>query len=395
MNVFQIPLSKLCWLPLFMVASLVHAHENHDSGHTDLYFGVGYQIIASDAVYPVSRLPGVLESGSAREDERGGQLSYAEVGLGSAFNQTQSIKVKLAKHATTDPEVEMAWFEDSNVMSLGLAYRLGRQMAPLGFVNLQEVHNRETGIAPIAMRAALNDAWTVDGGRMDYQLGKGFDVGFGLWHNETFPGSPNTTGMNMRTLRLGWKAEGIKLEVGYALVQSSGRALISQGTSGHTHNLPSCESVDQYRVCFKGDSDILNLAAEWKPKQTSVWIGGEWFVKQDKGLLDSYYGLPSYTGTFSGGWLDIGYVFTDTFNVRVRLERGVVENEINGVNATNVAKQAGIYNSDKVLESRGFILNWRPIKGHLVSAEWHRENILSQEADVLMLRYHYSLAYRL
>ncbi len=395
MNVFQTLLIKLCLSLLLVVTSSAQAHENHDTGYTDLYFGIGYQYTSSDNAYPAARLSGVLESGSAREDERGGMLSYAEVGFGSAFNETQGVKVKLAKHSNTDPEVEMAWFEDRNLASLGLAYRLGRQMAPLGFVNLQEVHNRESGIAPIAMRAVMNDAWMVDGGRMDYQLGKGFDIGFGLWHNESFPGSPNIAGMNMRTLRLGWKGQEIKLEAGYARVQSSGRALISQGTSGHTHSLPSCDTVDQYRVCFKGDADIFNLAAEWKPQSTGLWLGGEWFVKQDKGLLDSYYGLPSYTGTFSGGWMDIGYAITETLNVRVRLEQGTAEHNLNGVNATQVAKQSGILSADKVLESRGIIVNWKPWKGHLISTEWHRESILSQDVDVMMLRYHYSLAYRL
>jgi hypothetical protein len=394
MNVFLTHLNSLAWL-LFFFVGMAAAHENHDVGNTDLYFGIGYQYISSDNAYPAARLSGVLESGSAREDERGGMLSYAEVGFGTAFNETQSVKVKLAKHANTDPEVEMAWFEDRNLANLALSYRLGRQMAPLGFMNLQEVHNRESGIAPIAMRAVMNDAWTVDGGRMDYQLGKGFDIGFGLWHNETFPGSPNTAGMNMRNLRLGWKGQSLKLEAGYAQVESSGRALISQGTSGHTHSLPSCDTVDQYRVCFKGDADIFNLAAEWKPQSTGLWLGGEWFVKQDKGLLDSYYGLPTYTGTFSGGWMDIGYAVSETLNLRFRLEQGVVEHRVNGSNATQIAKQAGILNSDNTLSSYGLIVNWRPKTGHLVSAEWHRENILSQDVDVMMLRYHYSLAYRL
>ncbi len=367
------------------------AHDMEHAAGTVLFIGGGVQSLHASDAWPVPRLPGVLEAGSPREDARGEALSYLEFGLTSPLPLGLNGELKVAKHGeSADFELESAWIAgDMAMQQRTLTYKLGRQLLPLGLLNQEHSHAWAFGAAPIALRAAINDTWQADGLRADLDLADGISLGMGIWRNEGFPGAPSDK-PQVGTLRAGWLGDAWQVEVSYAHARADGRALTTLGSGGHSHSLPSCGTLDANRVCFEGDVDLLGLAARWSPGDKPWWIAGEWHAKQDQGRLDSLLGTPDYQGKLNGGWLDFGWTFSPRLEARLRVERAVATHDVAGANATLVANQAGILNSDSALLSHGAVVNWRPAKGHFVSAEWHHENIAAQSDDMFMLRYQYT-----
>jgi hypothetical protein len=253
------------------------------------------------------------------------------------------------------------------------------------------MHAWDFGIAPLALRGAINESWRADGFKLNWQLPAGWSAGVGAWRNQGFPGA-DAGGLKLLTARGGWKNDTLQLEAGYANVNADGRALVTTGNAGHTHSVPSCTRITTDRVCFFGTAQILTLAARWTPAGSPLWLGAEWWFKREDGRLDSINGAPDYSGKLNGGWLDVGWRFAPGWEAIGRVERTVAKHDLAGANAGLVASQSGISDSNRALKSMGAVLQWRPAGSHRLAAEWHREDDGATPNSIYLLRYQFTFA---
>ncbi|MFY9260320.1 MAG: hypothetical protein WAO71_07425 [Gallionella sp.] len=392
-------LNKFCLAGLLALGTtqVSQAHDNTPQPTAENPFlfmgGVGLYSLNASLPYPAARLPGILESGSARADERRSGMDYLEAGVVARLGEGVFGKLKVARHGGIAPvnEIDEVWLSaDHPVGAAALQAKAGRQLVPMGLENMKHFHTRPFGIAPLALRAAINDMWRADGLQVNSEWGA-YSVGAGVWSNSAFPGAPSS-GINLATLRAGWQNPSVQLEAGYARASASaGRPLITTGVAGHTHAIPSCTAVTASRVCMVGNVDLLTLAGKWSIND--AWtVSGEWWEKRDSGRLDSLLGTPDYVGKFNGGWIDVGWKPHAAWEIIARSERLIGTHTLVGANAALIATQAGIDNSTRPLTSNGLLLRWQPWAGHLVALEYHRESVLPQANTSTLLRYQYSFA---
>lgn len=391
----QIRSNKLAGILLLSFAGSAAAHESVTPAEDRLAVSGGFGLMSlhADDRYPAARLPGVLEAGSPRADERRDGLDYAEIALRARFTEQLRGFLKVAHHGGRDArnETEEAWLDGRTEMGHDqqLALRAGRQLLPLGLLNPIHMHAWDFGIAPLALRGAINESWRADGFNLNWQLPAGWSAGAGAWRNQGFPGA-DAGGLKLLTARAGWKNEALQLEAGYANVNADGRALVTTGNAGHTHSVPSCTRITTDRVCFFGTAQLLSLAARWTPVGSPLWLGAEWWFKREDGRLDSINGAPDYTGKLNGGWLDLGWRFAPGWEAIGRAERTLARHDLAGTNAGLVATQSGIADSDRALRSIGAVVQWRPAGGHRLAAEWHQERSGDATHSIYLLRYQYA-----
>jgi hypothetical protein len=382
---------------LLALAGQAAAHETVAPAEDRLSISGGFGLMSlhADEPYPAPRLPGVLEAGSPRADERRDGLDYAEIALRARFSDALRGFLKVAHHGGPDSSnhTEEAWLEGHVAPAHDhlATLRVGRQLLPLGLLNPIHTHARDFGISPLAMRGAVNDYWRADGVRSDWNHPAGWSVGLGAWRNQSFPGA-DAGGFKLLTARAGWKNEAVQIEAGYANVNADGRALVTTGSAGHTHSLPSCTRITTDRVCFDGTAQLLSLAARWAPADSPLWVGAEWWYKREEGRLDSINGAPAYTGKLNGGWVDVGWRLAPGWEVIGRAERLVGRHHLAGVNAGLVATQTGLTDADRNPTSLGAVVKWRPLDGHRITAEWHRERDGTTNNTVYLLRYQFTFA---
>lgn len=373
-------------------ASQAHEGEQHTTDAStpglSASLGAGLRTLSADAPYPIARLPGVLEAGSALDDQRGTDLEYVELGMRAHFTPQLDGSLRLTYHGGEDSstDVEALWLE-ARASEWGLAGRGGRQEVPIGFENMVHSHARMFGIAPLTMRAAVADEWIADGLRIDQALPGNFSIGAGLWNNQGYPGS-DSNGLNLASLRAAWNEKPWKIKLAYAMTDADGRARLTTGQGGHTHSTPSCTgSISADRVCFDGDVGLLVLAAHWQPEDNPWWLGGEYWYKRETGHLDSIFGTPEYKGELEGGWLDLGYRVNSTLSFAARLEQMQTTNYLNGANAGLIATQAGIADAEQKPFGVGLVADWRPLPALRLVGEWHHySDIYGALDNVFMLR---------
>lgn len=373
-------------------------HEHHHSSQAGFHldFGIGLQWVTADKPWPIARLPGVLEAGSEREDERTVRFSYIELGASYVFHPQAKAVFKIAKHdLSLKPEIEAAYveYQDARLADLNVDIRLGRQQVPIGLLNQQEKHAWLMGVAPIAMRAVLNDSWRSDGLNVHLGSDSPWYFGVGAWANRFVPGGEiPKTAINTYTAKLGWQgrqgALASQYEIGYANLDVLGRALSTIGAERHTHSLPSCETIDENRVCFAGDVQLVTAAAKWQ--WGDYWLSSEFFYKQEKGELDSFYGVPDYQSEYFGSWFDMGWQVNPRWSTLLRVQYNQTNHQISGANAQLIAEQAKIVDSQSPLKALGVALAYQADKAHFISAETHIEKMDSYRNHILLMRYHYS-----
>ena len=393
----QIRSNKLAGALLLAFAGSATGHDSVVPAEDRLAVSGGFGLMSlhADDRYPVARLPGVLEAGSPRADERRDGLDYAEIALRARFTEQLRGFLKIAHHGGQDArnETEEAWLDGRTDTGHDqqLALRAGRQLLPLGLLNPIHMHAWDFGIAPLALRGAINESWRADGFKLNWQLPAGWSAGVGAWRNQGFPGA-DAGGLKLLTARGGWKNDTLQLEAGYANVNADGRALVTTGNAGHTHSVPSCTRITTDRVCFFGTAQILTLAARWTPAGSPLWLGAEWWFKREDGRLDSINGAPDYSGKLNGGWLDVGWRFAPGWEAIGRVERTVAKHDLAGANAGLVASQSDISDSNRALKSMGAVLQWRPAGSHRLAAEWHREDDGATPNSIYLLRYQFTFA---
>lgn len=401
-NNFAILFKSAFFSFLWVVSGSVLAHSGHEH-HTkqgaSLNFGLGIQSVTAQNPWPAARLPGVLEAGSERENEQGVSISYLELGVSYRFSDQLLAVYNTAKHGVNmAPETEALYFEYTDLelgTLLQVDTRLGRQQVNVGLLNQQESHDWRLGIAPIAMRAVLNDSWRSDGVTVHFKSHSGWYLGAGIWSNSFFPGGDiDNSALNTYTINAGWQQQEsgtkIQYEVGYANLDVTGRALSTIGAGRHTHTLPSCSAVDENRVCFVGDVDLIHVGAKWQKQK--LWVQGELFYKKEEGILDSVFGMPGYHSEYLGSWLDLGWQISPDWNAITRVQYNRVNHQIKGANAQLIAEQAKINVSESSLTAVGLGVNYTTWRDHFISAEAHYESMGDYDNRVLLLRYHLSFS---
>ncbi len=354
-----------------------------------LFAGLGVQSLHGAKAYPAARLPGVLEAGSALSDQRGDGLDYAEIGARAQFLPNLLGQINFARHGgkggTND--VDQAWLNfNASVAAHDYSSRVGRQLVPLGFLNLKHSHTRDFGIAPLTLRAMINDSWRADGLRLDTDLGAGFAAGVGAWMQQGFPGTVSNH-PDMHSARLAWSNPQLKVEAGYVHTAIQQRALSTVGLAGHTHTVPTCTVASATLVCLQGAANVWTLAGRWQADADSVWLGAEYWRKSESGVLSSNFGKPSYQGDTNGGWLEIGYPILPNLQVLARSEKLVAKHQLVGINAMLVANQAGIINATQPLSSQAVAVRWQPYAEHHLSAEWTQQDVAGTRLSAYLLRY--------
>ena len=380
----------LCSCLLFVTNLHAHEalHEDVDSAPgLDMSLSAGWRYIAADQPFPPPRINGILGAGSPLEDQRYGDLDYAEVALRGRLSADTGGALRITRHGLEngDTNLEALWLETRDTQ-WGLAGRAGRQEVPIGFENMIHSHARTFGISPLALRASIGDDWLADGLRVDQTLGAGFSLGGGLWNNQSYPGA-DSPGLNLATARLTWYGEPWQVQLSYAYADADGRALLTTGQGGHTHTTPSCNGAPTLdKICFDGKVNIVVLAARWQPQDSPWWLGGEYWYKRESGVIDSIYGAPDYTGKLGSGWMDIGYRIKRNLSVASRFEQLQKSNDISGVNAGLIARQAGILNADQTPYGVGLVAEWYPVDALRLVAEWNYSDLNEQPDNIFMLR---------
>lgn len=373
----------------------IHAHDGelHTTDATEstpglsMSLGAGLRYITADNPFPTPRIDGILGAGSPLDDQRHGDLDYAELGMHARFTPQTEAAMRITRHGLDNgsTDLEALWLE-ARAPDWGLAGRAGRQQVPIGFENMIHSHARTFGIAPMAMRADINDEWLADGLRVNVDLPAKFSLGGGLWNNQAYPGS-DSDGVNLATASLTWYGNPWQVQLAYANADADGRALLTTGQGGHSHTTPSCSGAPTNdRVCFDGRVNLVVLAARWQPENIPWWFGGEYWYKHESGTLDSVYGTPDYTGESGSGWMDIGYRFNSRFSLAARLEQLQMSNNLNGANAALIAQQAGIANADQTPLGAGLVAEWYPIPELRLVGEWHYSELNDQSDNIFMLR---------
>jgi hypothetical protein len=379
--------------------SIAYAHDDTsplsdilpatETRQMELFAGMGLQSLHGTQAYPAARLPGVLEAGSARADQRGDGLDYAEIGARAQFLPNLSGQLNFARHGGTGGtnDVDQAWLNfKGSLAAQDYSSRVGRQLVPLGMLNLQHAHTRDFGIAPLTMRAMVNESWRADGVRFDADLGAGFAAGVGAWMQQGFPGTVSNR-PDMQSARLGWSNPQLKLEAGYVHTAINQRALSTVGLAAHTHSVPTCTIASATLVCLQGAANLWTLAGRWQARADSIWLGAEYWSKRESGVLSNNFGKPNYQGDTNGGWLEVGYPLMPQLQILARMEKLVAKHQLIGTNAVLLANQAGIANANQPLRSEALALRWQPYPAHQLSAEWSRQDLGTQQNSVYLLRY--------
>lgn len=383
-----------------MAAHPMPAHTMPAPTQSFAYFSLAMRAIQAQQDWPIANLPGVLQAGSGRSAENGVQINHTEAGLVVFMPKNTQAKLSIAQHGDTSsaPILDAAWLKSDALLNESsayqLGYQLGRQQFPMGQANLMAKHHAAFSAVPFAMRAVLNENWQADGLNLHYQATQEIKLSLGVWQNDQFPGAPETKLMpNAFSFNAQWQTANLFIGTSLAKVHSAGRSLDTIGTARHSHHLASCDTLDENRVCFMGAVEVMNITAKWQPANQSWWLASEWFYKQDKGQLDSIYGVPNYQGQLAGGWLDVGYQLNANWQVVGRAQHLIAQHKLVGVNTQIIADQAKILNSESPLYAQSVSFNWQPKVQQTFGLELHNEQLANQNNKMLMVRYHQQFNY--
>lgn len=381
----------LCVLPLF-----VQAHEIASDQKFSPILNVGGRYLNSDAAYPVANLGNALETGTLAAYKQGNAFDYADVGVQAQWTNNVKTLLKGSYHGQdlgSEFSIEQAWLHyDYDVdMNNMLSARLGRQNIALGRQNLEHSHNWIMGVEPLVMRASVADGWRDDGLDVSWQHENGWAMGGGIFKGEAFP-SNQASGLNAANARLSWQQDDNYIQLSLAQFNVSGRATEQQNALTHTHSQASCDKATANIVCFKGDSQLAVLAAQWRFPDLKTMLNGEVWLKKETGNLSSLSGQVDYTGLITGSWLTANYQIKPSLQSYIRVENLQGRHDLVGANAALIAGEAEIGKSTGTSYRVGLGGVWLLPQGIRLSAEYHQQHIINQKNNtVFLVRYQVDL----
>ena len=381
---------------LCLLSVVAQAHEITTDDKFVSMLTVGGRYLNSDADYPVANLDNALETGALAAYKQGHAFDYADVGVQAQWTSNLKTVFKGAYHGqdTGDTfELEQAWLNyDYDIdMNNMLSARVGRQYVALGKQNLEHSHQWQMGVEPLVMRASIAEGWRDDGLDLSWQHENGWSVGGGVFKGESFPSNAES-GFNAVNARLGWQQDDNYMQLSLAQFKVSGRATEQQTVLGHHHNQASCIQASTNVLCFKGDSQLAILAAQWRFPDIKTTFNGEAWLKQETGTLSSLSGQVDYTGLITGAWLTANYQIKPSLQSYLRIENLQGWHDLLGTNAALIANEAGISQSKGTSYRTSLGLMWLVNKGIKLSAEYHQQHLINQQSNtVFLLRYQVDL----
>ena len=381
---------------LCLLSVVTQAHEITTDDKFVPMLNVGGRYLNSDADYPVAHLDNALETGALAAYKQGNAFDYVDVGLQAQWTSNVKTLFKGAYHGqdTGDTfELEQAWLNyDYDIdMNNMLSARVGRQYVALGKQNLEHSHQWQMGVEPLVMRASIAEGWCDDGLDLSWQHENGWSVGGGVFKGESFPSNAES-GFNAVNARLGWQQDDNYMQLSLAQFKVSGRATEQQNALTHTHSQASCDKATANIVCFKGDSQLAVLAAQWRFPDLKTMLNGEVWLKKETGNLSSLSGQVDYTGLITGAWLTANYQIKPSLQSYIRVENLQGRHDLVGANAALIAGEAEIGKSTGTSYRVGLGGVWLLPQGIRLSAEYHQQHIINQKNNtVFLVRYQVDL----
>jgi hypothetical protein len=229
-------------------------------------------------------------------------------------------------------------------------------------------------LMPLMKRLAWDGNWQDDGVQVgvkrDWQ-GWATHLDVGLWRGRVFPGSPSANAapsLHLGATRGDWRGD--LFAVGF---QADGRGALTQGNlGGHTHNAPSCETLQAQVLCFSGRTRVVGGSLQWQSHDWPLTVQGAYALRSDQGTLRSVNGLAQHAGDYQGGWLQVSWEPVGDWRVGLRTERIQARLSLDGAGASLLVQEAGLQNSAPVRRDT-VTVGWQPSPYVTVSAQAGRE----------------------
>lgn len=317
---------------------------------------------AADARWPTAAWPGVLTTGIAPPDQRGGlRLEHGTLGAAVRFDRSFGAQLAIGWHDRESAHLEaavligrMALRDDT------LEARAGRDLVRLGDVVDRAGQYDRFSQVPLARRAVLDDRWYDDGLVLAWRGAAHaglLEAEIGAWRGRAFPGAAAGPPVPSVRIRFGWDPFDLQLGAARLRPEARGAAAQSAGEVGHAHGALDCRETLQQRVCFDGSSDVIAASLAWAPDALpwSVTLAG--LSRRERGSFYSASGDAAIRTRVDGGWLDVAWQPAARWTVATRLERVVPDHRLEGVGTALLAREGGLAGAGPVSRASVAVLH--------------------------------------
>jgi hypothetical protein len=301
----------------------------------------------ADARWPTAVWPGVLTTGIAPPDQRGGvRLEHATIAAAARFDERFGASLAVGLHDRDGAHLEAATLIGRHALGEEvLEARVGRDLVRLGDAIDRAGHYDRFSQTPLAKRGVLDDRWIDDGVVLAWRgyRERGLrDIEAGLWRGRSFPGAAAGPAVPSLRVRLGWEHFDLQLAGVHLQPQARGAAAQSAGASGHSHGPLDCRESLQQRVCFDGTVEVLAASLQWLPDDLpwSVTLAG--LSRRERGTMYSTSGSAAQRTRLDGAWLDLVWRPTGYWTLAMRLERLVPDTRLEGTGTAALASEGGL-----------------------------------------------------
>lgn len=314
---------------------------------------------ASDP-WPVGAWPGVLGTGTAPRDQRGGlRLEHATADLAARVNRHFGAHLAIGWHDRDKAHVEAATVQAGMPWRDGeIGVALGRDTVRMGGVIDSAGHFDRFSQAPLAKRAVVNEQWIEDGlsvawRRPDVDGLRAIEAG--VWRGRAFPGGAAGPAAPSVHLHAGWGHVDAHFTVARLRPEGRGSAAQSLGASGHVHGALDCRASLLQRVCFDGTADVLGGSVQWEPAGTDWTLALAGLMRNERGSLYATNGAGTFHTRVQGMWADVAWRPAGRWTLAARAERLVATSRLEGTGTSALARDAGLVGARPVERVTGAV----------------------------------------
>lgn len=267
-------------------------------------------------------------------------------------------------------DVEAAWaYSDQEQKLLADHVRVGWQMQPqlridLGRMNpLPAQQPAAWPVADLLMQGLLgDDHWHADGAML--QSGTATQrVRLGAFAAPAYAGGKSQDTSDIALWSLGANTTYADVSLSAAVLHVPDLIRESTRETGdtpqpHTHDT-EISACGRSLTCVDGNANLLWLGSRWQPSGSPWSVAGYGLWRQERGQLNGVNGLVEYQGDLYGGLLDVGYQWTDRLSSTFRAESLSIQHQIKGLNATVVARDAGLLDNHVTPQRVGLLLSYQ------------------------------------
>ncbi len=270
------------------------------------------------------QLPADAEAGPGT---RGLSLAESELGLSASIDPWLRGVATIALHPDDAVSVEEAYIQTTS-LGHGLAFKAGRFLSGVGYLNPQHAHTWDFVDNPLAYQALLGTQYGDDGVQftwlapLDQYLELGAELGRGRSHPGT-DSSRNGAGMTALTAHTGG-------DLGDSHNWRAGLSVLN--AKAQDQELSAADAAgNAVTNIFTGSTRVWVADAVWKwaphgnATRTSLKVQGEYLRSTRSGSLvydkDNTGSAGDYRAVQSGGYLQAVYQFMPRWRVGLRTER--------------------------------------------------------------------------